>query len=74
MREKGKLPCLDFFSTCEISEEKKIYTFTMRRFFRFMFSIILEDNYLTCDKKKFLRVFIFYEEIIFIENTIFWEH
>ena len=23
MREKGKLPCLDFFSTCEISEEKR---------------------------------------------------
>ena len=25
MREKGKLPCLDFFSTCEISEEIVIF-------------------------------------------------
>ena len=35
MREKGKLPCLDFFSTSEMSEEKKYtHTFTMRRFFQ----------------------------------------
>ena len=56
MREKGKLPCLDFFPQVKWVKKKNIHTHLQwEGFFKIMFSIILEDsNYLTWHTKNFL--------------------
>ena len=72
MREKGKLPCLDFFSTCEISEEKRYTHSQWEGFSGSCFQLSSKIIIWHATKKNFLDVLIFYEEIIFIEITFFW--
>ena len=72
MREKGKLPCLDFFPHVKLVKKKDIHIHNEKVFQVHVFNYPRRKLFDMRQKKFFLDVLIFYEEIIFIEITFFW--